>query len=286
MTETVGLWKQKQGRVCRVLMIGNSFCMLYAQELYGMAKSVGIEARIVSVVAAACTLEKHWNWLQNGEKNYTVQIVDREGLRQLEGMGLEDSLALDRWDVISCQDGEHYYRLGGLLEAEKHTEPYLGGLVAFVRSRFPAAVHCFHQVWAYQVGYNRPEKSPFRVPDRDMQLCMHRDLRSICCRVCREYGLFRVPSGDAWELARQDVRVGDTLCMPDCEHDGESEGGRYLNACVWFEALFGISCIGNAYRPAYPLAEDKIAALQQAAHTAMAAARSEEKENGCGGSLL
>lgn len=278
MERPAGLWVPEKGAVCRVLMIGNSFCWLYAEELYGMAKSIGIEARIVSVVAAACTLQKHWTWLKSGEKNYIVQIVDREGSRRLEGMGLEDSLALDDWDVISYQDGEHYYRLGGLSEAERHTEPYLGDLVDFVRSRYPAAAHCFHQVWAYQVGYNRPEKSPFRVPDRETQLCMHRDLRSIGCKVCRAHGLFRVPSGEAWELVRQDAQVGDTLCMPDCEHDGESEGGRYLNACVWFETLFGISCLGNAYRPVYPLEEERIAALQRAAHTAVAAARHEEND--------
>jgi hypothetical protein len=33
---------------------------------------------------------------------------------------------------------------------------------------------------------------------------------------------------------------------------------------VWFEVLFGISCVGNTYRPDYPLAEERIAALQEA----------------------
>ena len=94
----------------------------------------------------------------------------------------------------------------------------------------------------------------------------------------------RVPSGEAWKIARQSSVV-DILCHRlavnngegDYYHDGDIGGGQYLNACVWFETLSGQSCIGNTYRPVYTyagqeytLSEDMIAILQQAAHEAVA----------------
>jgi hypothetical protein len=39
---------------------------------------------------------------------------------------------------------------------------------------------------------------------------------------------------------------------------------------VWYEVLTGNSCIGNTWRPNYELSEERIAALQQAAHEAVA----------------
>ena len=37
----------------------------------------------------------------------------------------------------------------------------------------------------------------------------------------------------------------------DYYHAGDIGGGQYLTACVWFETLTGLSCIGNPYRPVY-----------------------------------
>ncbi len=266
MINTIRTGWQEQ---CNILMIGNSFCMNYLDELHGMMAAAGIKGKICSVVAAACTLKQHWTWHQTGEKNYMFFTMDEKGCRMEEGMGLDDCLEREKWDVISCQDGEHFYRTGGPEEARKNMEPYLGELVQYIRGRFPDAVLCFHQVWAYQVGYYRPHKSMFKVPDREAQKKMHDDLREICIDVCGKYNLLRVPSGNAWERARNDVRIGDTLCVSDCEHDGEEQGGQYLNACVWFETLFGKSCIGNAFRPSYALSEEKIAAIQEIVHSAV-----------------
>jgi hypothetical protein len=259
----------KRDGVFRILMIGNSFCQRYLHELHGMAAAAGISCRLTSVVAGACILERHWNWCRDGEKHYCVLTMDDDGLRTVDGWGLDDALALDEWDAISYQDGEYYYRLYGADSAREHMEPYLGNLVKHVRDKFPRASHWFHQVWAYQVGYDRPAKSPFKVPDAEVQATMHQDLRDMTLEACAAHGLARIPSGDAWALARADRRLGDTLCANDCEHDGDVGGGQYLNACVWFETMFGLSCLGNAYRPPYALEEGKIEALQEAAHRAV-----------------
>jgi hypothetical protein len=78
-----------------------------------------------------------------------------------------------------------------------------------------------------------------------------------------------MPSGDAWQHARSDSRVGDILCKTDLYHDGES-GGQYLNACVWFEVLTKKSCVGNPFSPdSYHLDNTIRQGLQEAAHRAV-----------------
>lgn len=262
-------WSPDRKEEIHVLMIGNSFCYFYLDQLYGMARAAGIESRISSVVAGACTLKQHWTWLEAGEKHYNMITADRTGRSEVTGMSLEDCLAQDSWHVISYQNGGRYIREGGLANAQKHQEPYLGNLVRYTRERFPDTDHLFLQAWAYQIGYEKP--GVYKVTDRAAQQELHRGFQTLALDAVRDHGLLRVPAGDAWELARQNPAIGDTLCMPDLLHDGQT-GGQYLNACVWFEVLFGISCVGNTYRPDYPLSEERIAALQEAAHAAVQAA--------------
>lgn len=254
----------------RVLMIGNSFCYYFLDELWGMANAAGIDCRFSGVIAGAATLEQHWNWHENGDQPYCLHTADENGITQVHGLSLTDCFSADDWDVISYQDGEHYYRTEGFASAMAHMEPYLGNLVRLGRAHFPDAAHLFHAVWAYQIGYARDGLS-FRVDSAEIQQAMQEDLDAMAEKACRDHALCRVPTGAAWTLARADARIGDTLCMPDCLHDGETGGGQYLNACVWFEVLFGRSCIGNPFRPTYALDEEAIAILQACAHAAVSA---------------
>lgn len=236
-----------------------------------MAKAAGIKCRITSVVYGACTLEMHWDFFSNNKSNYQVITYDENGRVTQNGKTLSYALGLADWDVISYQDGEHYYRIEGAESAKKHMEPALTNLVGAIREQFPDATHYFHQVWAYQVGYYRPQKSEFKVSDSSVQATMHNDLRAMALDACEKHDLFRVPTGDAWANARADKRIGDVLCTSDKEHDSEQTGGQYLNACVWFETLFGYSCVGN-FIDSFYLSESKMTALQEIAHNAVEAA--------------
>jgi len=83
-----------------------------------------------------------------------------------------------------------------------------------------------------------------------------------------------VPVGDAWKLARDtNWEIGEGLYGTDGNyygdylHDGNTGGGQYLNGCIYFEVLTGMSCIGNTWRPSdYTLDEDKVTFLQNIAH--------------------
>ncbi|MBQ8359568.1 MAG: bacterial Ig-like domain-containing protein [Oscillospiraceae bacterium] len=92
----------------------------------------------------------------------------------------------------------------------------------------------------------------------------------------------RIPAGDAWQNVRaydaeNGTNYGEGLCgteyrgfYGDGVHDGDVGGGQYLNACVYFEVMTGISCLGNTWRPTdYTLDEELVSILQEAAHKAV-----------------
>ena len=98
-------------------------------------------------------------------------------------------------------------------------------------------------------------------------------IRDCALALCKEYKLPRIPSGDAWQLARNHEKIGDNLCREDKTH--ENEAGQYLNGCVWYEVLSKNSCVGNTFRPE-GLSEETIAILQECAHKAVAGVYGED----------
>ena len=148
---------------------------------------------------------------------------------------------------------------------------YRNDLYGYFAQQFPKTKLFWQQTWAYQVGFNRDSYAV----DAAEQAAYHERQRAYALGVCKENGVARIPSGDAWKTVRDGGY--DNLCarlakdngVGDYYHDGDIGGGQYLNACVWFESLTGQSCVGNAFRPEYELSEDMISVLQNAAHQSM-----------------
>lgn len=272
-------WVDKNNYSQNLLMIGNSFSYYFVEELYGIAEAAGIHLNIYNVYASGCSLDKHWNWLQNDEKNYEFYVTNADGRRQvLSGkVGLKECLAVADWDIISLQQASTTY-INTVDTAKVLTEPYAADLYGYLRDKFPNARYLWHQTWSSQIGYQHASDANNKVTDRATQKLRDANAVGLANYICQTYNVENVPSGSAWDLARENVLIGDTLCNrvndsgadnTDYHHDGNVGGGQYLNACVWFETLTGKSCVGNAYRPDYDLSEEKIAVLQQSAHDAV-----------------
>ena len=263
-----------QDDVINVLMIGNSFCYYYVEELYGIAKAAGVNMKVCNLYYSGCKLSQHWTWWKNDESNYQFFETDENGRVKHEGYSLRRGLARENWDVISFQQSSAQVRTT-IEDAKSNAYKYLTDLLNYTKEQFPQSAFYWHHTWAYQVGYDR---SGFVVDTVEKQTAMATLLHDFALELCKDYSLARIPSGDAWQYARQDARAGDVLCnrgaRSDNYHDGDEGGGQYLNACVWFETITGQSCIGNTWRPNnYTLSEGKIAALQAAAHRAVAESR-------------
>lgn len=287
-TQSVGFFEADPGEdgVLNILMIGDSFCYHYTDELYGMLADAGLTVSVTNAYHPDCHMEQHWNWLIDHSRKYQFITFNANGKSVLENMSLEEGLRLQNWDYISLQ--QHYTPETTMDHkvAMSQIEPYARNLYDYLEKKFPQARRMWHQTWAYQVGYEGPSLQDAAVGEeakvltREKQTACHETIRRTALTVSQTYGVTRVPCGDAWQLARADERVGDGLCARlsvnngagDNCHDGDVGGGQYLNACVWFEIITGKSCVDSKYRPgAYVLTDKLIKGLQEAAHQAVVA---------------
>lgn len=265
-----------EDEVMNVLMIGNSYCYYYVEELYGMAKAAGIEMKVCNLYYSGCPLDRHLTWWKSGESKYQYFETDERGRTKYENYSLRRALERENWDVISLQEGNGSYRRNGIEGIRKEVEP-LGELLAIIQKQFPQSKYYWQCSWVPQVG-NYNEASNFRIETKEDEMAWQNAKITVATEICEKHGMNMMPTGQAWVEARYNPVIGNQLCLreakpSDTSHDGDIGGGQYLNACVWFEMLTGQSCIGNTWRPDYELSEEKISILQQAAHKACAAER-------------
>ena len=77
-TETVNAGPDpKEDTVVNILMVGNSFCYYYVEELYGMAETLGYELYITNLYYGGASIKSHWTWLTdlsvgNGKCEYWI----------------------------------------------------------------------------------------------------------------------------------------------------------------------------------------------------------------------
>lgn len=262
-----------QDDTLNILMIGNSFCYYYVEELYGLLTAAGYEkVNVCNVYYSGCPLDKHWEWWKSGEANYSYYTTNEKGRVGMEGTNLEYCLKQQNWDVISLQDGGSKLRTNGVEAHLEETKTYLSDLWGYIKTQYPLSRYFWHQTWTYQIGYDR---NGYQMETAEQQRNDNPPKKEFALAVCEEYGLERINSGEAWQIVRDGGY--DNLCARmsvnggegDYYHDGDIGGGQYLNACVWFEAITGQSCVGNTYRPDYALDEALIPTLQEAAHKAI-----------------
>ena len=268
-----------QDDTINILMIGNSFCYYYADELVGMAAANGIRLRVSNIYYSGCTLTQHYNWWKQGESNYTFITHDENGRSEVKAANLDYCLKQANWDVISLQAGSKDTLNKTVEQVLEDTRQIRAELWEYIKGHFPMSKYYWHHTWSYQLGCER-----YGIKYTEVSQQHERDLRSatLAKSMCAENDLLRVPSGPAWRIVRDGgydnmcARTGVNGGLGDYYHDGDIGGGQYLNACVWFETILGQSCIGNTFRPEYGLSEDMINMFQQAAHDAVAQMKIED----------
>ena len=252
--------------VIDVLMIGSSGCYYFTDELYAVADAAGIQLNVHNIYAAGCTVEKHWTWLQEDNAGYE-QFWTSNGFGRFkhpDKLKLSAALPYCDWDVIMLQQSGNPKWVDDFATLEQSCDPYVKNMYDYLKTNHPDAKLYWHETWSWAVGHSK-------VANVAQQTKQYNNMHTMGQKVCQENGVDVVPSGSAWQIARKNPKVGDTLTKTDLVHDGDIQGGQYLNACVWLETLTGRSCIGNTWRPeTYELSEERIQQLQQIAHQAVA----------------
>ena len=268
-----------QDDTINVLMVGNSFCYYYTDELYHIAEAAGIKMRVCNVYYSGCKLDQHWTWWKNNQANYSFH---ENGEKLIENVDLNYCLKQGNWDVISVQSATILTNNAEAALAENN--PYLEDLLGYFRQQFPKSRILWHHTWSSQVGTTTTGSV---MPDTAAQHARDEKIQNFALLVCDKYDMERVNTGEAWRIIRDGGY--DNLCARlgkkvegaadhtgDNYHDGDIGGGQYLNACVWFEVITGQSCVGNTYVPQYTYhnvpyeMHIDLETLQNAAHQAVA----------------
>lgn len=257
--EHAGPKKGKDG-VVRLLAIGNSFSEDAIEHyLYGLAKEAGHKIIIGNLYIGGASLELHWKNAGGDISAYEYRKVGLDGNKErLPKTSIAKALTDEPWDYISFQQASP---LSG--QYASFTTP-LPLLFQYVKSRVsnPNTQYVFHQTWAYAQNSTHNGFANYNKDQKQMYTAIVKTSKE--ARKLVDFDLL-VPAGTAIQNARTSF-IGDNMCRDGYHLDLNI--GRYTASCVWFEAIFKQSVLGNTYIPEKVSAKEA-AAGQMAAHKAV-----------------
>lgn len=245
----------------KVLTIGNSFADSAFHYLPSVVKSVpGCKIEMDRANIGGCTLERHWNEHQKAEKDPNYKPYGWSRKKRT----LREILTSKKWDVVTIQQGSHQS-----WKPESY-EPYAENLIKLIRELAPQAEIVVQQTWSYRIDDGRFKN--WKIGQTEM----YDRLTKCYSDLAKKYQLRVIPTGAAVQLTRAktpdsekfksyDPAILKTLRWPDLppqagdvvgkfywgknRKSGEMEirrdpshlndRGDYLQACLWFAALYG-----------------------------------------------
>ena len=291
----------------RILMVGNSFCYYYTDELYELLMEnppAGIkEVEIYNLYYSGCSLTMHHTWWLKNESNYDFFKVSANGRENLNNVytkwSLEQALAWAQWDYISLQGSVVN---GSYMNVQKReiTRDGIAETAEPLLDRFhelhPNAQLLWHRTWFSEIGrvsgdYTYTAEDGPKYDEGMQEIC---DYMTEEFDKDKPYDLIQVNSGAAWTEARRlnetlDLLPYGGLCARlnynkfgdqransgDGYHDGDIGGAQLLNAYIWYMTLTGNTDLtASKYMPVYkldaleyPLSEELVNMLKTAAMT-------------------
>lgn len=250
----------KKDSIIKILAIGNSFSEDAIEHyLYGLAKAGGFKVIIGNLYIGGAPLELHWKNAKEDKMAYDYRKTGLNGKKEAKpNVSIAQALADEKWDYISLQQSSPN---SGLFKT--YVDP-LPLLFAYVKARAtnPKVKFVFHQTWAYAQNSTH---AGFANYNKD-QLTMYHAIMDASKKAKKlvHFNLL-VPAGTAIQNARTSF-IGDNMCRDGYHLDLNK--GRYTASCVWYEAIFRESVIGNSYKPEKVSEKEKEVA-QAAAHAAI-----------------
>lgn len=243
--------------------------MTYLPEV---AKSVGVEAQMIKAFIGGCTLKRHIEELTMALKDpeYVSHNTNAENIARKNNLASLPAIIKSRkWDVVVIQQS------AAESENSNTYEPYIGQLIAYLRTNAPEAEIILQQTWSFSAYSSHPNKL-------GGQAGQFAKIAENYKTMAKKYHLRVIPTGLAVQLARQNVTYKilpreelDTLKPPQLpppsgdvagnyswikdKESGKSvlkadplhmnRRGKYLQACVWLGIIFGIDPVTVKYVP-------------------------------------
>ena len=262
----------------RVLAIGNSYTQSLLPEFPQVAKAAGVDLDLAIFAIGGKSLSNHWVNCETALRDPSFQPYFVKGRKT----NLPEILSEGRWDVVTFQE-----QSADGMRPEAFV-PWADRLIEFVRARQPRARVFFQQTWSDTVASPRMTEGGVKgtlglTPDQ-----MYEALERNYAAQAKRLGAGIIPVGCAVQLYRMKLPVTlhkpskENLAtlkpgeLPDLK--GELSGwwewskgksweadygvmrlrqdfhhlnreGKYLQACVWAAALFGVDVTNLSYAP-------------------------------------
>ena len=246
----------------KILAIGNSFSMDAVEHLWGICKDGGAEEIIIAnLYIGGCTLDTHWNNIQNNKTAYTYYKTTDGIWKQTASTSLATGLADEDWDIITVQQASGS-------SGKPATYGNLTNILNYIndnKTNRNAKVY-WHMTWAYQ-----SDSTHVSFPNYDSnQQTMYNAIVSTVQSTILPYDTFSgiIPTGTAVQNLRSSY-LGDTLTR-DGYHLNYGVG-RYLAGMSWYAYLAGGDVDAVDWVPAeYPEIEKHLPAIREAVKNAIA----------------
>ncbi len=214
-----------------VLSIGNSFSQDAQRYLHQIAKADGVGIHSYNLNIGGCPLSSHYRNMHSEQQVYALEM---NGISTGFSVSLKEALLNRDWDVITVQQVSN--------QAPNYDtyQPYLDGLIEYIRRFVPKAKIAVHQTWAYEQGSKRLNEelnySDYKEMLNDIVKAYQKAAEHINA-VCI------IPSG---ELFGAMLENGIERIHRDTFH--ASLGlGRYALGLLWYRLLTGNDVTENTF---------------------------------------
>lgn len=214
-----------------ILSIGNSFSEDAQRYLHQIAEADGVDIHCFNLYIGGCPLSAHYRNMLNEERVYALQM---NGNSTGFNVSLKEALLNREWDVITVQ------QVSTLSPNYDTYQPYLDGLVEYVRRLVPKAEIAIHQTWAYEQGSKNLNEVLNYSDYRDMLDDIIKSYRKAAACIGAD---LIIPSGEVFGAMLEN---GIEKIHRDTYH--ASYGlGRYALGLIWYKILTGNDVFDNAF---------------------------------------
>ena len=214
-----------------ILSIGNSFSQDAQRYLHQIAMADGVNIQPFNLYIGGCPLSKHYRNMLSEERVYALEM---NGSNTGFYVSLKEALLNRDWDIITVQQVSH--------QSPNYDtyQPYLDGLVEYVRRLVPKAKIAIHQTWAYEQGSKRLNEE-LKYSDYKEMLD---DIVKSYQKAAEHIGAdFIIPSGEVFGAMLEN---GIEKIHRDTFH--ASLGlGRYALGLIWYKTLTGNDVLENPF---------------------------------------
>lgn len=242
----------------KILSIGNSFSEDAHGFLCDMFGSAGEDTYVVNACVPGCSLQMHWEYLENDTPVYMLQ---ENGVTTKTEVVFRDIITAEKWDVITIQQVSHY---SGQYETY---QPFLENLYREIKLICPDAKYYMHKTWAYESDF---VSSNFEIYNSD-QTFMYQSICDANKKAAECINADVIPSGDVIQYLREntkefDYKNGGLTFNRDGFHL-TLDYGRYTATLTWCCKLLGVDAFDVNFVPTNCADENLINIIKNAVNT-------------------